>query len=389
MDFFDHRHFVLNKTMLRILGQWPYQSFRIKCISYIFLFIFGATQIVAKLCAIITSHDNLNVVLEDLAPLFSNFSSAIKIINIGVQRKKVKTILNRIETDYTFFTTNSEKEIISKYAENGRKFTIYCSAIFFVAMLRFMIVPLKGIFRKVNDTSERPMLHHVEYFVDTQKYYYLIIFQAYVVYFIVCFSFAMTDTLFVVFVQHNCGLFKTLGYRLSHLIDEKVLDDDVLNPSKSKDKYYKDISLYALRHQKAIEFAELLDSFYSKTFFMISGLSMLRISVTGLKAVLNVNNLKQFIQNMFICYTALIHVYFECMNGQRLINHSSEMHQHLINTEWYRTSLRTRKVIALMTLRSLKPSILTAAGLLNISLETFSSIVRTSISYFTVMRSFQ
>ncbi|XP_047355519.1 uncharacterized protein LOC124951322 [Vespa velutina] len=72
-------------------------------------------------------------------------------------------------------------------------------------------------------------------------------------------------------------------YRLSHLIDEKVLDDDVLNPSISKDKYYKDISLYALRHQKAIEFAELLDSFYSKTFFMISGLSMLRISVTGLK----------------------------------------------------------------------------------------------------------
>ncbi|XP_035720595.1 uncharacterized protein LOC118440939 [Vespa mandarinia] len=284
----------MNNSVKRIgsgtASQWPYQSFRTKCTSLALLFILGATQIVAKFCAIFTSLDDINVILGNL----------------------VKTILNQIETDYSFFTTNCEKEIISKYAENGRKFTIYCTVTFTMAMLHLMIAPLKGIFGRVNNTSKRPMLHHVEYF-------------------------------------HNCGLFKTLGYRLSHLIDEKVLDNDVLNPSKSGDKYYKDISLYALRHQKAIEFAELLDSFYS----------------------------------------ALIHVYFECMNGQRLINHSSEMHEHLINTEWYCTSLRTRKVTTLMTLRSLKPSILTAAGILNISLKTFCSIVRTSISYFTVMRSFQ
>ncbi|XP_046825799.1 uncharacterized protein LOC124427232 [Vespa crabro] len=262
----------------------------------------------STICAIFTSLDDINVILGDLAPLFSDFSSAIKIINIAVQTEKMKTILNRIETDYSFFTTNSEKEIMSTYAENGRKFTIYCTAIFSAAMLHIMIVPLKGIFGTVNDTSERPMLHHIEYFVDIQKYYYLIIFQTYVVYFIVCFSFAMVDTLFVMFVQHNCELFKTLGYRLSHLIDEKVLDDDVLNPSESEDKYYKDISLYALRHQKAIEFAELLDSFYSKTFFMVSGLSMLRISVTGLKAVMNVNNFKQFIQDVY-----LLHVFNSCL----------------------------------------------------------------------------
>ncbi|XP_035720592.1 uncharacterized protein LOC118440936 [Vespa mandarinia] len=300
--------------------------------------------------------------------------TAAKMFNMSMETfSTVKTILNRIEADYSFFTTNCEKEIISKYAENGRKFTIYCTVTFTMAMLHLMIAPLKGIFGRVNDTSKRPMLHHVEYFVDTQKYYYLIIFQTYVIYFIVCFSFAMVDTLFVVFVQHNGGLFKTLGYRLFHLIDEKVLDDDVLNPSKSGDKYYKDISLYALRHQKAIEFAELLDSFYSKTFFMISGLSMLRISVTGLKAVINVNNLKRFIQDMFICYTALIHVYFECMNGQRLIIVVKCTNICKINTEWYCTSLRTRKVTTLMTLRSLKPSILTAAGILNISLKTFCS----------------
>lgn len=42
-------------------------------------------------------------------------------------------------------------------------------------------------------------------------------------------------------------------YRLTHLIDQDVFDDDDFNPSISKDKYFKDISECVIRHQKAIE----------------------------------------------------------------------------------------------------------------------------------------
>lgn len=91
-------------------------------------------------------------------------------------------------------------------------FTRLFAGIFFVSMLQFMIPPLKSIIlSSMNGTNERPLIHHVEYFVDPQKYYYLIIFQSYAIIFICAFTIATMDTIFVVFVQHACGLFTTLG----------------------------------------------------------------------------------------------------------------------------------------------------------------------------------
>ncbi|XP_046826496.1 uncharacterized protein LOC124427527 [Vespa crabro] len=350
MDFFDGRHYAINKGTLSLLGQWPYQSIKNKYICLVILFLLTGTQIIAKICAIITSLNNVNVVLDDMASLIADFTAAIRLINVSVQRKKLmKVLLNRMKTDYALFTTDGEIEIMVKYAENGRKFTIVYLGIFFVSMLQFMIPPLKSIIlSSMNGTSERPLIHHVEYF----------------------------------------GRILDIRYQLRHIIDNNILLIN-LYPSKSNDKSYKKISECIRRHQEAIQFTDLLESFYSTSIFLYSGISIIGMSVSSLQAILNVNETKQFFQQMCVCNTTLFIILFQCVNGQRLIDHSSKMHEHLINTEWYRTSLRTRKGIYFMLFRSRKPCMLTAAKMFNVSMETFSAIVRTSISYFTVLRSMQ
>ncbi|XP_035720598.1 odorant receptor 13a-like [Vespa mandarinia] len=389
MDFFDGRHYAINKSMLSLLGQWPYQSIRTKYIRLEIIFLLLGTQMLAKIAATITSFRDRSVVLDDMAPLVADSIAAIKLINVTVQKEKMKILLNRMQTDYALFATDGEMKIMVEYAENGRKFTIVYIGVFFVSMLQFMIPPLKSIIlSNMNGSSERPLIHHVEYFVDSQRYYYLIILHSYAVIFICVFTIATMDTMFVVFVQHACGLFTAIGYQLRHIIDNNILLIN-LNPSKSNDKFYINISKCIHRHQEAIQFANLLDKYYSTSFFLVSGISMIGMSITGLQAILNINEPKQFFQQMCVCYTTLIHVLFECVNGQRLIDHSSQMHEYLINTEWYRTSLRTRKGICFMLLRSQKSCTITAAKMFNISIETFTSIVRTSISYFTVLRSIQ
>ncbi|KAF7393635.1 hypothetical protein HZH68_010454 [Vespula germanica] len=346
MDFFDGRHYTINKGTLSLLGQWPYQSIRKKYIGLVILFLLTGTQIIAKICAIITSFNDINVVLDDMASLIADFTAIIKLINVSVQRKKMKVLLNRMKTDYALFTTDGEMEIMVEYAEKGRKFTIVYIGIFFVSMLQFMIPPLKSIIlSSMNGTSERPLIHHVEYFVDPQKYYYLIIFQSYAIIFICAFTIATMDTIFVVFVQHACGLFTTLGYQLRRIVDNNVLSIN-LYPLKSNDKFYKNISECVRRHQEAIQFA-----------------------------ILNVNETKQFFQQICVCCTTLFIILFQCVNGQRLIDHSDRMHEHLINTEWYQTSLRARNGIYLMLIRSRKPCMLTAAKMFNVSMETFSSVL--------------
>lgn len=63
--------------------------------------------------------------------------------------------------------------------------------------------------------------------------------------------------------ENNC-----CRYRLTHLIDDDVLDDDDFNPPISKDKYFKDISECVIRHQKAIE-CVIIRFLYLKNFHII------------------------------------------------------------------------------------------------------------------------
>ncbi|XP_035720594.1 odorant receptor 13a-like [Vespa mandarinia] len=301
----------------------------------------------------------------------------------------MRELLNRVQIDYTLFTTDGEMKIILKYAEDGRKFTITYIGFFLVSMLLFMIPPLRTISMiSINDTIERPFVHHVEYFVDSQTFYCPIILHSCIVIFICVYVFFTVDTMFVLLVQHACALFKALGYRL-HYITEN--DDDImmidLNPSKSNDKFYQNISECVRRHRDAIEFANLLESYYSTSLFLQTGFNMIEISITVFQATINAKETKEIFQHVSICYSTLTHILFQCVNGQRVIDHSDQMNEHLINMKWYHTSLRTRKVIYLMLIRSREYCVLTAAKMFNISMETFSTIVRTSISYFTVLRS--
>nr|XP_050855584.1 uncharacterized protein LOC127066200 [Vespula vulgaris] len=301
----------------------------------------------------------------------------------------MRELLNRVQIDYTLFTTDGEMKIILEYAEDGRKFTIIYIGFFLVSMLIFTIPPLKAIIiSSINGTIERPFIHHVEYFVDSRRYYYPIILHSCVTIFICVYIIVTVDTMFVLLVQHACALFKALGYRLSHITengDDTMMID--LNPSKLNDKSYRNISECVRRHRDAIEFAKLLESYYSTSLFLQAGFNMIELSITVFQATTNVNETKELFQQVSVCYSTLTHILFQCVNGQRVINHSDQMQEHLINMKWYRTSLRTRKVIYLMLIRSRVYCVLTAAKMFNMSMETFSTIVRTSMSYFTVLRS--
>ncbi|KAF7379045.1 hypothetical protein HZH66_015279 [Vespula vulgaris] len=380
MDFFDGRHYRINKVLLSFIGQWPYQTISRRNITLSILFLLAGTQIIAKMCALVISYHDVDVLLENLAPFIVDLGGVIKIINCALKTEKMKILIDRIQTDIISYTKAGKVNILKKYAKDGRRFTIMYAGFLYAAMVIFMITPLKPlIFNTLNETSERPLIHHVEYFVDTQRYYYFIILHSYVTIVICISAIVAIDTMFLIFIQHVCGLFSTLGYQLHHVADDETFDLDI-NPSIKHDKSYKHMAECVYRHKKAIEVA--ISS-------IKAGLNMIGMSITGLQAVANMDETNKFLQQLVFSYAQLAHLFFESINAQRLIDHSDRMNEYLINVEWYQTSIRTRKVINLMLTRSRVPCTLTAANMFIISMETFSTIVRTSMSYFTVLRSVQ
>ncbi|KAK2579420.1 hypothetical protein KPH14_005863 [Odynerus spinipes] len=72
MDFFDGPHYRINKVLLCILA---------------------GTQIIAKLCAIVVSFDDTNIVLENLSPIIADMGGLIKLVNSTLKMKKVLKVM--------------------------------------------------------------------------------------------------------------------------------------------------------------------------------------------------------------------------------------------------------------------------------------------------------
>ncbi|KAK2588887.1 hypothetical protein KPH14_001749 [Odynerus spinipes] len=321
------------------MGQWPYQSPRTKYIILVAIALFAGTQVIAKICATLTYFDDIEILLESLAPLFTDIMAAIKLANSVVKTKEMKRLINRIRVDFASCSTDDELKILKQYAEDGRRFTIMYGGFLYSIMIIFMIAPMKPlILNTINGTDERPFVHHTEYFVDPQNYYYPIIVHSYVTV-LVCVTTVVTmDTMFMILVQHACGLFSALGHQLRYLVEDENL-------------------------------------------MIEAGITVIGMSASGLQAVTYVNETAKFLQQLLFSYAHLLHLFFECVNGQRLINHSERMYEYLLNLKWYQTSFRTRKVVSIMLIRSQLPCVLTAASMFDISMETFSTLYATLSSY--------
>lgn len=83
---------------------------------------------------------------------------------------------------------------------------------FYSALVLFMLVPLQSLLlhSSSNDTA-RPLLHQVEYYIDMDKYYYPILIHGYATAIIFVSIAIAADTMYVIMIQHVCGLFKIIG----------------------------------------------------------------------------------------------------------------------------------------------------------------------------------
>ncbi|XP_039306350.1 odorant receptor 9a isoform X2 [Solenopsis invicta] len=348
MRFFDGRNYRINKVLLSCVGQWPYQTNRSSNAIIIIMVSLAGTQFIAKICGLF-SIDNADVFIDSFSPLIVDLACGVKLITCILKATEIKALFNQIQSDWQLLTTPSYIKVLNNYAQNGRTFTIIYASVFYSALILFMLIPLQPLLLgpSSNDTSRPALLHQVEYYIDMEKYYFPILIHGYITA-VICVSIAIAaDTMYVIVVQHVCGLFMIIG------------------------------------------FASLIEATFSPMFLVVAGFNMVIISMTGVTAVSNMDKPEEFFRQITFSCALLVHLFFESFQAHRLIDHSTYIHTSLINLAWYETSFRTRKLLIFMLMKTREPCVLTAGKMFVISMDTFSTIVRTSVSYFTMLRSMQ
>ncbi|XP_047354612.1 uncharacterized protein LOC124950996 [Vespa velutina] len=168
-------------------------------------------------------------------------------------------------------------------------------------------------------------------------------------------------TFFIAFIQHTCAIFRVVG-----------------------------IIRGINYHKLAIDYTGRINSFAEICYLVQILMTLLILAADIMRLMQASNNIKSLTMTA-ICTLhisgMIIWTLFNCIIGQRVLNHSHIVFKKTCTIPWYLFSLRLQKLATLMLMRSMRPSYLSIGKMFISSHTFFSSLIQSSISYGMLLRS--
>ncbi|XP_043468628.1 odorant receptor 9a-like [Leptopilina heterotoma] len=294
----------------------------------------------------------------------------------------MKQLLEDMIEDWEYWSPKPEIEILQKYAMEGRTITIayatyiYSTAIAFVNLP--MIPVILDLVKPLNVSRPKTPLYIAEYYIDEEKYFFPIMLHQYACSITCTNMIVVVETMFMLYTQHACGIFSILGYKLQHLVEPKNVD---------RIRLRKDIAFCVEMHRKVVKFVDNINASFSTGFFIIMGLNTVLMSVTGVQTALKIGQPREGSRYALFTASQMFHFFFLSVPGQKLIDHSLEVQKYIYNSPWYELPVEAQKLLLFMMRKTSEPCEFVAGVLFQFSMQTFASVVRMSMSYFTVLSS--
>ncbi|XP_025995221.1 odorant receptor 13a isoform X2 [Solenopsis invicta] len=390
MSFFDNRYYYVNKRLLSVIGQWPFQS-RLESnmmFAVTSLFIFSLTAF--EFWGLAAGITDLNIIMENASPLLVNCMMIIKFINCVITNDKMKVLYEDIEQTWKKKCTGAEKEILQRYAEKSRSFTIRYAIALYATWLFYSTTPLviTWIYKLLptNETYTARFLYRMEHVLDMDKYFNLLMLHGFIsVFYIVQVPIALEST-FVFCTHHICALLECIRYNIECL---QSTDFVLLEPNIKDDKTYHDLVDCIKSYKHVLKLSDVLASNYAVSFLFLLGNIIICLSFGAAEIIIIDIQLDELIRILAADLAQVAHIYVLSMISQRLIDHSSAFQDVIYSCDWYNMSIRSRRLVMFTIMRTTKPCEIKAGKIFVMSMENFSSILKVSLSYFTMLTSLQ
>ncbi|XP_051166817.1 uncharacterized protein LOC127285057 isoform X4 [Leptopilina boulardi] len=304
-------------------------NFLLKIFNFFTIFSFIGFQIAGFIKVL----DNIDMALQCVTPICFSLMSAILYTNNNLKVKQINAVFGKMQTDWDTLIKENEMIILHKYGRKCRTFTtIYIFAFFancFFYSLSLGIPILLIIMR--NDGTPKPLMFFIECGINLQKNYALVIIYSYIAGYVCSYTIANGGTILITFLEHACGIFEILGHKLSTAIKEYP---DSINKVSNRKKLHQEIKLCVALHRKLL-FAILL-------------------SVTGIQCVMS-------------------------------LKHSGDTIRY--NADWYHLTTETKQLLIVIMRKGSEPTTFVVGKIFTLSLQFFTKVLQTSMSYFTVLMS--
>ncbi|THK33178.1 odorant receptor 13a [Diachasma alloeum] len=388
MDFWDQPYYWLTKTVLRAIGHWPFQARRERIICRIILHFIYWIQVIPEVIVVVRHFDDADLVMETVSSFLIDIGAIANICTFIVYSDKIRNLLEEIKQNWKIFPKHNGLQLLHQYSQSGRTRSIVYSAYLWAAWSVFVSEPvhfrLVRLFIPSNKTLPMRFAIPVDYGpLDVEKHYYTILVVAAISIFAIVTLIIAADLLLFLYAHHACGLLAALGLAIENL------PVDATSPRKATDDEYQYMKNCIVLHSRTIRFSDTVEEIFCWNFFMTIGLNMIVISMTAFQVVTNLNTLPRLFKTLVFAVASVMHLFIQCFMSQQIIDLSLAIEQSLMNAKWYHATRRTKQLMQFMMVRSHFPCQLTAGRMMLMSLDTFSSVIRTSVSYFMVFMDMQ
>ncbi|KAL6424970.1 hypothetical protein ACFW04_009362 [Cataglyphis niger] len=368
------QHFKLNRILLLAVGLWPYQQSLLIRFQQILLISILTSFAVFQFTVFLSSECTLQFVIKILSSVLLFIIFMIIYNSFWINSQAVKSLLEQLQNICSELRDENEVIIMKKCGDNAKRYTVkiigisICSIliVYFVQIWSYILDTVLPMNESRSHSATQQIL--TEYFVDQEKYFYLILLHMNIAICIGGTAFIGTGTMLIAYLKHACGIYRIEQAMVTHNLQTSLQNEIII---------YKGIICAVDIHRKAIEFSKSLISRFEGTFFFLIGFDVICLSLNLFEMYQTLsygNAIEEFLFHFVIVIIILLYMFLANYAGQEIIDHNNHVFYTAYNVRWYVAPLHIQKLILFLLQRSTKVVSLNVGGLFAASLNCFASV---------------
>ncbi|KAJ8735435.1 hypothetical protein PYW07_007055 [Mythimna separata] len=393
MGYYQIDCFKIHLTILRILGVWPTEN-PSPCYIYLsglFVFIFTVLYVVIYTMNFYFLPQQLEIFAEELIFYFTNVGALSKALAFIFLRDKVKKMLEMLESDMFQSDNPEEIKLIQKAKEKSSFYWKITAGLSVSANTVNVFLPFV-VHVVFNVKLEFPVCR---YSFIPEKYEAIFLYPAYLYQSIGITSHMLynvnIDTFLLGVMFLAMAQLDILDRKLRKVTDVCV---HVNAPSGSIDKMIDDQNAVAeiikcIKHYDAVsEYCKLIQEAFSEILFVLFSSGSCKICMCLFRFTMPAET-KYFVFLTLYTVVMTLQVMVPCWFGSRLIEKSSQITFSVYDCDWTPRCRRFKSNLRLLVERANRPITIRGGKMFLLSLATFTAIMNSSYSFFTLLRHMQ
>ncbi|XP_018401473.1 PREDICTED: uncharacterized protein LOC108778717 [Cyphomyrmex costatus] len=367
---------------LRFIGMWPDSAYpNLYWFSY--MISVAIVQYYQYMYIFVHFDSNDLWLLMDCLSLTLAYSLAfLKLLVLWWNRRIFYYIVKAIDEDWSECVINdSYKSTMVSMADLSRRFanvsfSIYAFSAFFLSIGEHLLQSMDNQFS--NNSRELPIKMEFPFDVSKSPIFECFLIGQFLYDLLIASVVNLINALLVALILHVSGQIDIMQKDLVEISNKKYDRNTFISVIKS----------LICKHQKIITLSENIENLYTYIALMQVLWNTLVMCCTGFVIIIVVSSgedTTNLIKSVSYYIAIILEVFVYCFAGEFLSAKSKSISNAVYEALWYNMPPSDSRVILFMMLRCQKRLTITAGRFMDLTLEGFTSVVKASVSYISVL----